>query len=163
MKPITVITKAHHRNGICGAPFHAIVFTDDDNEDNPKLGIVFDQEAHCAVLDVMKLANGDIAFGSNSWRGDDYESALRAAIRQEQPDEVPYEIDIYELLARRKQVAVIWSVEDVQSVRPDLTDAQSWEVLKRCRDAHDCEIGLNWSSLENMADELFPEPETEKE
>jgi hypothetical protein len=36
---------------------------------------------HCAVLDVAKLAAGDVAFGSNSWRGDEYESALRNAIR----------------------------------------------------------------------------------
>jgi hypothetical protein len=159
MKPITVITKAHHRNGICGAPFHAVVFTDGGN---PMLGIVFDQEAHCAVLDITKLANGDIAFGSNSFRGDDYEPALRDAIRQEQPDEVPYEIDIHELLIRRKQVAVIWSVEDVQSVRPDLTDAQSWEVLQHCRQVHDCELGFNWLLIETVADDLFPEPESKE-
>src|SRR5438270_340558 len=33
------------------------------------------------VLDVDKLARGDIAFGSNSWRGDRFEQSLRAAIR----------------------------------------------------------------------------------
>ena len=162
MKPITVITKAHHRNGICGAPFHAVVFTDDGNGGKPMLGIVFDQEAHCAVLNITKLANGDIAFGSNSFRGDDYEPALRDAIRQEQPDEVPYEIDIDELLIRRKQVAVIWSVEDVQSVRRDLTDAQSWEVLQQCRQVHDCELGFNWLLIETVADDLFPEPESKE-
>jgi hypothetical protein len=32
------------------------------------------------VLDVAKLAQGDIAFGSNSWRGDHYEPHLRKAI-----------------------------------------------------------------------------------
>ena len=31
------------------------------------------QPHHCAVLDVDKLAQGDIAFGSNSWRGDNFE------------------------------------------------------------------------------------------
>jgi hypothetical protein len=163
MKNITVIAKANHRNGICGARFHAIVFEDDGAEVSRKLGIVFDHEAHCAVLDITKLANGDIAFGSNSFRGDTYEPALRAAIRQQQPDEVPYEIDMHELLAGRKQVAVIWSVEDVQSIRSDLTDEQCWEVLKQCKRRHDCEIGMNWMSIEFIADELFPDPSTEKE
>jgi hypothetical protein len=32
------------------------------------------------VLAVDKLAAGDIAFGSNSWRGDRYESELRKQI-----------------------------------------------------------------------------------
>ena len=163
MTNITVIAKAYHRNGICGAPFHAIVFDDDGTEASRKLGIVFDQEAHCAVLDITKLANGDIAFGSNSWRGDTYEPALRSAIRQAEPDEVSYEIDLQELLAKRRQVAVIWSVEDVQSVRADLTDEQSWEVLKQCRDVHDCEIGFSWLLIETVAEDMFPEPSTEKE
>lgn len=35
------------------------------------------------VLDVAKLAEGDIAFGSNSWRGDDYEPDLRRAIAEQ--------------------------------------------------------------------------------
>lgn len=68
---------AFHRNGIGGAPFHVVLFDDDEGH---KLGIVFGADAHCAVLDVAKLATGDIAFGSNSWRGDQYEHALRAAI-----------------------------------------------------------------------------------
>ena len=38
----------------------------------------------CAVLDVAKLAAGDIAFGSNSWRGDNYEANLRKAIKMHQ-------------------------------------------------------------------------------
>lgn len=163
MKNITVIAKAHHRNGISGAPFYAVLFDEADGGTGPKLGVVFDQEAHCAVLDITRLANGDIGFGSNSWRGDAYEPALRAAIRQAQPEELPYEIDVHELLASRKQVAVIWSVEDVQSVRPDLTDEQSWEVLKECNSRHDCEIGMNWMSIDYMADELFPDPSSEKE
>ena len=49
-------------------------------EPGVKVGIVFDEPAHCAVLDVAKLAAGDIAFGSNSWRGDEYEPELRRAI-----------------------------------------------------------------------------------
>ena len=71
---------AYHRNGVAGAGFHVILFKDFGTGGSRKVGIVFDQDGHCAVLDMAKLAGGDIAFGSNSWRGDDYERPLRKAI-----------------------------------------------------------------------------------
>lgn len=77
---IDIIEIAYHRNGICGAPFYAVLF--DDEDDSRKVAILFDHEAHCAVLDVDKLHDGDIAFGSNSWRGDRYEPALRRAVEK---------------------------------------------------------------------------------
>jgi len=52
-----------------------------------KAAIVFDEPDYCAVLDVKMLAAGDIAFGSNSWRGDEYEPHLRKAIKQYQAKE----------------------------------------------------------------------------
>jgi hypothetical protein len=69
-----------HRNGICGAPFHAVLFQDDGPEASRKLAILFEQPGQCAILDIAKIAGGDIAFGSNSWRGDKFEPSLRAAI-----------------------------------------------------------------------------------
>jgi hypothetical protein len=77
---LDIIDIASHRNGICGAPFHAVIFHDSGPEGSRKLAIVFDESHHCAVLDVAKLHAGDIAFMSNSWRGDNYEPALRRAI-----------------------------------------------------------------------------------
>jgi hypothetical protein len=65
-------------------------------------------------------------------------------------------LDIHDLLAERRQVAVVWSVEDVQSVRPDLTDEQAWEILQQCRKVHDCEIGFSWLLIETVADDLYP-------
>jgi len=44
------------------------------------VAILFEEPHQCAVLDVDKLAAGDIVFGSNSWRGDKYEPHLRQAI-----------------------------------------------------------------------------------
>lgn len=67
-----------HRNGISGAPFHALIFHDLD--EGRMVGFVFDQQSHVAVFNLDKLAAGDIAFGSNSWRGDRYEPHLRRAI-----------------------------------------------------------------------------------
>ncbi len=78
---LKIICFSHHRNGIGGAPFAVILFEDAGPDGSRKVGIVFEQEAHCAVLDVDRLAAGDIAFGSNSWRGDHFEEPLRKAIR----------------------------------------------------------------------------------
>jgi len=49
---------------------------------NPMLGIVFDAPHHVAVFNLRLLHNGDIAFGSNSFRAEDYEKPLRTAIAQ---------------------------------------------------------------------------------
>lgn len=79
---LKIINIAHHRNGVAGAPFEVVLFKETGREASRKVGIVFDAPHHCAVLDVVKLAAGDITFGSNSWRGDDYEPYLRQAIEQ---------------------------------------------------------------------------------
>jgi len=59
------------------------------------------------------------------------------------------------LLAYRRQVAVRWSVSDVQNVRPDLSDEQCWIVLLACRNRHDCECGFTWELIETVASTLF--------
>jgi hypothetical protein len=84
---IRVIDIAAHRNGICGAPFHVILFEEPTATEerlgvpvSTKVAVVFDAAHHCAVLDVDKLTQFDVAFGSNSWRGDRYEPTLHTHI-----------------------------------------------------------------------------------
>jgi hypothetical protein len=80
-----IIAAASHRNGVSGAPFGVVLFEDDGEDRSRKIGIWFEPGAegcHCAVLDVDKLAAGDIAFMSNSWRGDLYDPMLRAVVEQ---------------------------------------------------------------------------------
>jgi hypothetical protein len=151
---LTIIDSAHHRNGICGAPFAVVLFDDSGPEGSRKVGIVFDKPYHCAVLDVAKLAAGDIAFASNSWRGDQYEPSLRKAIADSPTPELP-ETDIHELLAQRRLIAHIWGVEDVLEVRPDLSEDQCWEVLQSVDRHKDAELGINWQTLEIIAELLF--------
>jgi hypothetical protein len=91
---LTILNIAHHRNGVGGAPFDVVLFKDRGPHGGRKVAILFEENGHCAVLDTAMLAAGDIAFGSNSWRGDDYESPLRQAIDQDlnpQPEETTYE------------------------------------------------------------------------
>jgi len=79
--PIQIHDSAHHRNGICGAPFHVFLFDDVGDENTRKVAILFDEPHHCAVLDVAKLAQNSIAFGFNSYRGDVFEDELRKALK----------------------------------------------------------------------------------
>ena len=78
---IRVLDWDHHRNGMCGAPFHVFLFNDVDDENTRKVAVLFEEPSHCAVLDVDKLAQGSIGFGVNSYRGDRFEASLRQALR----------------------------------------------------------------------------------
>lgn len=63
--------------------------------------------------------------------------------------------DIHRILEARQQIAVIWCIEDVQSVRPDLNEDQAWQVLQFASDSHDANWGINWQTLECAAHSLF--------
>jgi hypothetical protein len=72
-------------------------------------------------------------------------------------------IDVHEVLAARRQVASIWSIEDVQAVRPNLNGDQAWQVLQECERQHDCEFGFTWLLIANVADELSPRSDADEE
>lgn len=62
-------------------------------------------------------------------------------------------------LTPAREIAVVWSVEDVQEIRPDLTDEQAWQVLQFCERHHDAGDGINWHAIDFAAEHLFgPEP-----
>ena len=53
------------------------------------------------------------------------------------------------------QIMSTWSIEDVQSVRPDLSDDQAMEVLGAVEGNFDANQGINWFKLEYHAEDLF--------
>lgn len=56
-----------------------------------------------------------------------------------------------------REIVARWSIEDLQEVRPDLTDAEAWQVLERAyMDRHD---GINLPYLTAVAAHMF-EPRT---
>ena len=55
----------------------------------------------------------------------------------------------------RRQIALLWSIEDVHSVRPDLDDAQALAVLQTVHKRHDSSYGVTWDSVESAADDLY--------
>jgi hypothetical protein len=72
-------------------------------------------------------------------------------------------VDAHELLAKHRMIGVVWCIQDVQEVRPDLTDDQAWEVLQEVERKHNSELGISWTTLEIFADELYPQSDREQE
>lgn len=66
-------------------------------------------------------------------------------------------IDLNDQLAKQHQIAILWSTEDVQEMRPDLTIEQAWEVLTMVKHRHDATMGINWDTLTCCADDIFPD------
>jgi hypothetical protein len=83
---------------------------------------------------------------------------VRALLEGEDQSQLYASVNLYvhDLLARHRQIAAIWAVEDVKGIRPHLTDDQAWEVLEQVGRKHDAEYGISWTTLECVADDLFP-------
>ncbi len=71
---------AYHRNGVHGAGFYVVRFHERGNGN--MLGIVFEEEGNIAVLNTDLLADGNIKFGENSWRYEDYDVWLRKVVAE---------------------------------------------------------------------------------
>lgn len=56
----------------------------------------------------------------------------------------------------KKTIQISWSVEDVESVRPDLTLREQMLVLRALKMQHDAELGINWAVIEATAIALYP-------
>jgi hypothetical protein len=76
-----VLAIDHHRNGVSGCPFDIVLFK---YKKRRMVGIVLDStdSCPCVVLDVDLLSQGNIEFGTNSWRGDDFYPELKAIIEK---------------------------------------------------------------------------------
>ena len=82
----------------------------------------------------------------------------------EHSPEIDINDHVEQLLARHRKIAVIWCIDDVRELRPDLSEDQAWEILQPVKDNHDAEYGIDWTTLEIFATDLYPEPaSSEKE
>lgn len=73
------------------------------------------------------------------------------------------EIDIHTFLAQSRQIAIVWSIEDVKEVRPHLTDNQAWEVLQLVEQSHDANFGVSWETFDSAAQSLFGDAAKKKQ
>jgi hypothetical protein len=86
LKNLQIVDADSHRNGVAGIPFK-VALVDDPNDGDTKLVIMFPEQYYTAVLSLDKLINNeDIAFGSNSFRGDRYDDALRSELYSDSSD-----------------------------------------------------------------------------
>jgi hypothetical protein len=72
-----IIAKDYHRNGVCGNGFSVGIVREGKGR---KVIVCFPGEGNTAVLDIGMLAEGNVTFGENSWRGDVYADAYRKEI-----------------------------------------------------------------------------------
>jgi hypothetical protein len=77
---LKITSVSYHRNGISGAPFYAILFT--EKKEGNMVASLFD-DTRCAVYKVSELVKGNIEFAKgNSWRGDCFASALMPLLKK---------------------------------------------------------------------------------
>ena len=83
MKIENISAPAFHRNGVCGEPFQVCTFTMHENNEPPRrmVAVRFADDAphgnpRIAVFDLDLLAQGEIRFTFNSWRGDHFSDDL---------------------------------------------------------------------------------------
>jgi len=56
-------------------------------------------------------------------------------------------------------IAIIWCIDDVKQVRPDLNDEDCLDVLNYADRKHDATMGITYDILEWIADYLYPQEE----
>ncbi len=56
-----------------------------------------------------------------------------------------------------------WHIEDIQSENPDLTDEEAQQVLRFMARKSDCNVGINWDSINVWADWVRETREEEEE
>ena len=54
------------------------------------------------------------------------------------------------------QIADIWCIDDINSIRPDLDDEQCMKVLLNAQYEYDANEGISWKVLESHANDMFP-------
>ena len=65
-----------------------------------------------------------------------------------------------QFMYKATEIQIAWGIEDVYSIRPDLTEDQAMEVLTNVKDNHDADIGVCRDTLQFWADSMFPKSNT---
>ncbi len=63
---------------------------------------------------------------------------------------------LHEMMQEERVIGLLWNIDDVRSLRPDLTDDQAWSVLQCVDRRKDATLGITWDTLSWAADDLFP-------
>ena len=104
--------------------------------------MIRDNETYDKILGILASLDIDITGEEGDISMGDLYDTLADIVRHFDPD---------------RQIAIIWSVEDVQTIRMDLSDEQAMNVLLEVKRTHDCNVGVHWDTLRYWADELYPQ------
>lgn len=90
---VTIVAHDSHRNGVMGQRFEVVLFDfrpDGEKKAKRMLAVLLPEvtaldlgSVGCFVLDVKKLTRGEVRFGRNSWRGDEFAPVLRRLLAAE--------------------------------------------------------------------------------
>lgn len=58
-----------------------------------------------------------------------------------------------------RSIGIIWAIDDVLEVRPDLSEEQAAHVLKEVQIEHNASIGVNWDFIDFITEELYAKPD----
>jgi hypothetical protein len=111
-----------------------------------------ENEAYC--LENLKDSPEAEAEAAKAWQAVEAGRAVLAEAATGGPPSESGEADLHAMLAGRRQIADLWSVEDVRQVRPGLSDSQAWDVLRAARRHYDPATGITWDVLRRHADAL---------
>ena len=53
------------------------------------------------------------------------------------------------------EITMTWSIDDVLSVRPNLSKEQASSVLMHLKKHHDATVGINWDVIEAACDDML--------
>ena len=56
-------------------------------------------------------------------------------------------------IQNEKAFANIWTIGDVKSLAPDLTDEDAMSILEMVEANFDAEVGINWTTIQQEIDE----------
>lgn len=90
MNEYEIVKQDYHRNGVGGEGFRvALVLGTGEDAGRTFLVVMFESgEYRTAAFDFELLCQGVIGFGSNSWRGDHFDSALRERLWKQHEGEI---------------------------------------------------------------------------
>lgn len=57
---------------------------------------------------------------------------------------------------KNTQIAIVWSIEDVQGQDETLTDEEAMNVLDMLENKHDCNYGISWDTIDDTIANLYP-------
>lgn len=63
--------------------------------------------------------------------------------------------DYAEQIKNGKAFANIWTIRDVKSLAPDLTDEEAMDILERVEMNFDANIGINWDVIQKEIDDYI--------